>query len=197
MDAIELLNTPAPYVEPACAPDVLDDLLTTSGVLDVPQLQELVLAIVDRPEIWEPIVIADPARRRYELIFEDERIDVWALFWMPGQGTGFHDHDVSGVGLATARGVVRERRMLIAGGSTVLEMTPGVVSGGPGGYIHSVAHATGDPAITIHAYSPPLMRVGQYKVDDDGILRREPEHGRKELVDATIARATGFKPGEI
>jgi hypothetical protein len=41
--------------------------------------------------------------------------------------------------------------------------------------------------VTIHAYSPPLERVGQYRVDDEGILRRSIEHGRQELLDNSIA----------
>ena len=41
---------------------------------------------------------------------------------------------------------------------------------GAGGYIHSVAHVDGEPAVSIHAYSPPLMVVGQYSQD----VRRPP-----------------------
>ena len=66
-------------------------------------------------------------------------------------------------------------------------MTPGVSRNGPGGYIHSVTHVEGEPAVSIHAYSPPLLVVGQYRQGADGRLRREPEHGRKELLDDTIA----------
>jgi hypothetical protein len=66
-------------------------------------------------------------------------------------------------------------------------MTQGVARNGPGGYIHSVAHVEGSPAVSIHAYSPPLVVVGQYSQDAAGRLVRTPEHGRKELFDATIA----------
>jgi predicted glycosyltransferase len=31
------------------------------------------------------------------------------------------------------------------------------------------------------------MEVGQYRVDDEGRLHRETEHGRRELLDNTIA----------
>jgi hypothetical protein len=31
------------------------------------------------------------------------------------------------------------------------------------------------------------MQVGQYRVDPQGVLRRDAEHGRRELVDETIA----------
>ena len=39
--------------------------------------------IVGRPDIWEPLMDADPDRRRYELLYEDDRMDAWVLSWMP------------------------------------------------------------------------------------------------------------------
>lgn len=156
-------------------------------VLDLDQLEQLVRTIADDPTLWEPLVVVDPDRRRYRLLHEDARIDVWVLSWMPGQGTGFHDHDISGVGLACARGSVVEKQLRLPSGVSTVEMTPGVSRQGGPGYIHSVAHAGGEPAITIHAYSPPLERVGQYRVDEAGVLTRAIEHGRQELLDHTIA----------
>ena len=43
---------------------------------------------------------------------------------------------------------------------------------GGAGYIHSVAWGEGEPAVSIHAYSPPLWRLGQYSITEDGILQR-------------------------
>jgi hypothetical protein len=51
-----------------------------------------------------------------------------------------------------------------------------------------VAHLEGEPAITIHSYSPPLVEVGQYRAGAEGQLTRTPEHGRRELLDNTIGR---------
>lgn len=162
-------------------------LMPHDGVLDVDELEQLVRSIADDPTIWEPLTIVDAHRRRYRLLYEDDRIDVWVLSWMSGQGTGFHDHDVSGVGLACAQGEVVERQMQLPTGATNVVMRAGTSRQGPAGYIHSVAHGAGSPAVTIHAYSPPLEHVGQYRVDDDGVLRRSIEHGRQELLDNTIA----------
>ena len=162
-------------------------LMPHDGVLDVGELERLSLDIVADAGLWQPLVIEDAHRRRYRLLYEDDRIDVWVLSWMGGQGTGFHDHDQSGVGLACAQGEVVERQMLLPNGATSMHMSAGVSRQGPPGYIHSVAHVEGHPAVTIHAYSPPLVRVGQYRVDDEGVLRRSIEHGRQELLDNTIA----------
>ena len=158
-----------------------------TGALDEEQLETLVTRIAADATIWDPLQVVDADRRRYRLLFEDPRVDVWVLSWMPGQGTGFHDHDLSSVGLACAQGVVTERQMLLPTGATTVEMTAGSSRRGGPGYIHSVAHHSGEPAITIHAYSPPLERVGQYRVDEAGVLRRSIEHGRQELLDNSIA----------
>jgi predicted metal-dependent enzyme (double-stranded beta helix superfamily) len=162
------------------------ELLDEPGVLSVAALERLVEQIAARPDLWRPLVVVDRERRRYELLYEDHRVDIWVLSWMPGQRTGFHDHDRSGVGLVCVQGELIEGSLVIGANVESTRMTAGTVRGGPGGYIHAVAHQAGEPAVSIHAYSIPLARFGQYRVDPHGRLYREPEHGRKELQDATI-----------
>ncbi len=143
--------------------------------------------IAGRDDLWRPLVVIDRGRRRYELLYEDRWVDIWVLSWMPGQRTGFHDHDRSGVGLCCAQGALDEGMLVLGGRAEPIRLEAGASRNGAGGYIHSVAHVAGEPAVSIHAYSPPLMVVGQYSQDATGRLVRTPEHGRKELFDATIA----------
>jgi quercetin dioxygenase-like cupin family protein len=182
--AIDWDEVLTPPQELAAATRELIPVASLSGV----ELEQVAIAIRDRPELWEPLLLVDAHRRRYRLLYEDERTDIWVLCWMPGQSTGFHDHDVSDVGIAIARGMIIERQLRLPTGATATELRPGDTRQGPAGYIHSVAHGEGVPAVSIHCYSPPLMKVGQYRVDPDGVLRRDAEHGRRELVDETIAR---------
>jgi Cysteine dioxygenase type I len=182
IDWDEVLNPPQELAAATRA------LLPTASELSAADLEQIAVAIRDRPDLWEPLLVVDPQRRRYRLLFEDGRTDIWVLCWMPGQSTGFHDHDISHVGIAVADGMVIERQLQLPTGATSLELTPGCTRQGPAGYIHSVAHGGGAPAVTIHCYSPPLLKVGQYRVDPSGVLRRDAEHGRRELVDETIAR---------
>jgi hypothetical protein len=164
------------------------ELIPAVSPLSAEDLEEMAIAIRDRPELWQPLLVVDAFRRRYRLLFEDERTDIWVLCWMPGQCTGFHDHDISDVGIAIAQGMIVERQLRLPTEATSLELRPGDTRQGPAGYIHSVAHGEGMPAVSIHCYSPPLMKVGQYRVDSGGVLSRDAEHGRRELVDETIAR---------
>jgi Cysteine dioxygenase type I len=166
----------------------LDGLVPHAGVLTPNELEQLAQEVFDRRELWEPLVRLDPDRRRYELLYEDERIDAWVLSWMPGQGTGFHDHYISGVGICVAAGGVREDLLVYGGDDVELHLRPGDSRQGGPGYIHRLRHETGEPAVTIHIYSPRLDWVGQYRLDEaTAIVRREVRPGRNELTEQLIA----------
>ena len=171
------------------------ELLEATRVLSEDELATLVSRITARPDLWQPLVVVDRDRRRYELLYDDDQVDIWVLSWMPGQKTGFHDHDRSSVALICAQGELDEGSLALGLRAEPVRMTPGVVRTGPGGYIHSVSHVEGEPAVSIHAYSPPLTCVGQYRVDSLGRLRREPEHGRKELADSSMPRDASHVEG--
>jgi predicted metal-dependent enzyme (double-stranded beta helix superfamily) len=158
-----------------------------TALLDTGALSRMVAGLAVRTDLWKPLVVSDRIRRRYRLLLEDERLDVWVLSWMPGQATGFHDHGHSNVALTALQGSVLERQIRLGAADIERELVPGLIQTGPAGYIHSVAHGSGSPAVTLHAYSPPLMRVGQYRAGPQGELRREPQHGRQELLDHTAA----------
>ena len=160
-----------------------------AGTLACDELCRLVAELASRADLWEPLVVRDAARRRYRLLLEDARLDVWVLSWMPGQATGYHDHGSSNVALTTLQGSVLERQIRLGWPNIERELAPGFVQPGPAGYIHSVSHSCGTPAVTLHAYSPPLVHVGQYRAGPQGELRREGQHGRQELLDHTIAKA--------
>ena len=47
--------------------------------------------------------------------------------------------------------------------------------------IHRVLHTGDGPAVTIHAYSPPLRRTGAYLIGPGGELQRESQPFEVEL----------------
>ena len=108
------------------------ELIPAASSLSAAELEQVAIAIRDRPELWEPLLVVDAHRRRYRLLYEDERTDIWVLCWMPGQSTGFHDHDVSDVGIAIARGAIVERQLRLPTGATALELRPGRHAPGAG-----------------------------------------------------------------
>lgn len=173
------METLQPLFVPALAS--LDDLVPRDGVLDPDELEQIAAGIAASPELWSPLTRRDRERRRYELLYEDDRMDAWVLSWMPGQATGFHDHYISSVGLCVASGEVREDQMRYGLDPLERRLRPGDSRRGDPSYIHRVKHWDGEPAVTIHVYSPRLEWVGQYRLDDDYVVRREPAPGRNEL----------------
>ena len=174
-----------PIFVPALAS--LDGLVPHAGLLSPDELEGVASTIAARTDIWEPLVHGNPERRCYELVYEDDRMDAWILSWMPGQGTGFHDHYISGVGLCVARGCVREDIMVYGAEPQSRRLCEGSTRQGGPGYIHRVNHDEGLPAVTIHVYSPRLDWVGQYRLAADGVVKREVRPGRNELTEQLIA----------
>lgn len=130
--------------------------------------------------VWRDYIVVSPDLRDYRLIYENDFTDVWALSWLPGQTTGFHDHHISEVGITVAQGGVRESHLHLGADPTSHVLSAGQSQEGPFGYIHQVAFEWGDPAVSLHAYSPPLVFVGQYR-EQDGRMVRLQEPGRKRL----------------
>jgi mannose-6-phosphate isomerase-like protein (cupin superfamily) len=136
-------------------------------------LRDALLEWAGRPERWSPLVRHDPGERTYALVHRDDRMEVYVVCWMAGHDTGFHDHDDSAAVIAVLEGAITEERLAL--GRTVdvlLEAGDSVTIAREA--IHRVRHAGPAPAVTLHAYSPPLSRVGTYEVAGDGALLRHP-----------------------
>ncbi|MEA2288053.1 MAG: hypothetical protein QOD55_50 [Solirubrobacteraceae bacterium] len=157
--------------------------------LDAPELEDLVTRLAGRPDLWAHLVRHDPGERVYEEVLRDNHVAVWLICWMEDHDTGFHDHDLSSGAVAVLAGGVREERLVLAG-------PPAGRSFGPGGSftfgpadIHRVLHEGDQPAVTIHAYSPPLRGMGVYQVDEQGTLQRRPTPSSEELRAGAAATA--------
>ena len=174
-----------PLFVPALAS--LDDLVPHDGLLSPDELEGVARELAARMDSGSRSSTATPTHRRYELVYEDERMDAWVLSWMPGQGTGFHDHYISGVGLCVASGCVREDLMVYGREHEARQLRAGDTRQGGPGYIHRVSYGEGTPAVTIHVYSPRLDWVGQYRLDENGVVQREVRPGRNELTEQLVA----------
>jgi quercetin dioxygenase-like cupin family protein len=114
---------------------------------------------------------AIPDRYSERLLLTDD-LEVWLIHWEPGHDTGFHDHERSGGTVMVVSGTVREDRLVVGGPASTRIVRAGESFGFEPSDIHRVMHVEGSPAVTIHAYSPPLHAMGAYEVTDEGRLRR-------------------------
>ena len=148
--------------------------------LERTELQALVDELASDPERWRAHVAFAGARRHYVSLHRDEYVDVWLLCWRRGEDTGWHDHDISSGAVRVVRGALRESSPRL-GGEHVSRVigAGGSFSFGPE-HIHRLA-GEDEQAVSIHAYSPPLWRLGQYSIDSDGVMRRESVSYADEL----------------
>src|SRR5262249_15840258 len=129
-----------------------------------------------RPDLWTDQVARTGGRRHYASVYRDEYVDVWLICWFPGNDTGWHDHDVSSGAVRVVRGALVESNLRIGGVHVHKVVAEGCsVSFGPD-HIHRLTDEA-EQTVSLHAYSPPpssppLWRLGQYTIDDGGVMRR-------------------------
>jgi hypothetical protein len=139
--------------------------------LDRDELVDLAAQIAARPGLWQDLVGFDNETRHYVSLHRDAFVDVWLLGWTDQNDTGWHDHDISSGAVAVAVGSLTEHRLAIDQPSRPADVPAGLAfSFGPD-HIHRLVGRTVG-SVSIHAYSPPLVRLGQYVVGPGGVLRR-------------------------
>ena len=149
--------------------------------LSAAELEQFVRELADRPELWIGSVRHDATQRVYEELLSDEHVTAWLICWMDDHDTGYHDHDVSAGAVAVVGGRVCEERLAIGGEPRKRTFAAGEAFNFSPADIHRVHHSGGDPAVTLHVYSPPLARMGAYEIDEDGVLARHPMSSSEEL----------------
>ncbi|MGC4977041.1 cysteine dioxygenase [Streptomyces sp. DT199] len=103
---------------------------------------------------WEHLVRYDAASRWYHRLRTGPGYEVWLLSWVPGQGSGLHDHGRSSGVLTVLDGTLTERTNV---GRRVLR--PGAQRVFAPGYVHQIDNDTLQPAVSLHVYHPALTHM--------------------------------------
>ncbi|MCR8579055.1 cysteine dioxygenase [Streptomyces sp. Isolate_219] len=103
---------------------------------------------------WAPLVRYDATTRWYHRLRTGPGYEVWLLSWVPGQGSGRHDHGASSGVLTVLEGELTEHaedgpRTLTAGAQRVFAP----------GYVHEVVNDALAPAVSLHVYFPGLTNM--------------------------------------
>ena len=152
--------------------------------LSTQQLAGTARRLAARPEEWISRVRLNADGRWYEQIHAGDGYDVWLISWLPGQSTGFHDHGGSAGAFALAWGVLEEHRQrtsVVIGAGQAREIEPDIV--------HDVRNTSAAPAVSVHAYSPPLTGMTRYEVTGDELVAARTESTR----DWVTARPPGAR----
>ncbi|MEV3856650.1 cysteine dioxygenase family protein [Streptomyces sp. NPDC050095] len=144
------------------------DLQIAGDILEVPHLLQparehpetvaefvgLARSIAADRSQWEHLVAYDATSRWYHRLRTGPGYEVWLLSWVPGQGSGLHDHGRSSGVLTLLEGELTERtengaRTLGAGAQRVFAP----------GYVHEVVNDSLEPAVSLHVYYPGLTEM--------------------------------------
>ena len=135
------------------------------------ELAQLVSVVASQPARWHPTVRFDPARRWFAQLELTTDLEVWLLSWLPGQGTGFHDHGTAVGAFIVAQGEITERTVP-AGRVTAARRVLVAGQARPFGpeHVHDVVNTSAAPAVSVHAYSPPLTAMRRFELTAGGLV---------------------------
>ena len=147
------------------------------------RMELIAQAVASRPGEWQHLLRAEPkpAGESPGLRSAADH-DVWLEPWLPGRGTGWHDHGGSAGVVLVMRGELEERGTVLGGVVTQIRRIP---EGGtrPLGrrQVHELVNVSLAPAFSVHVYSPPLEATRGYEIGAQG-LRRRPVSQQTELL---------------
>ncbi|MFI5532212.1 cysteine dioxygenase [Kitasatospora sp. NPDC051853] len=121
----------------------------------------LVCEIAADESRWKPLVRYDALTRWYARLETGPGYEVWLLSWLPGQGSGFHDHGASSGVMTVVQGELVERA-LTQDGEQRRPLPEGARRVFSSGYLHEMVNASLEPAVSIHLYAPGLVEMNQY-----------------------------------
>lgn len=119
---------------------------------------------------WEPLVRYDATSRWYHRLRTGPGYEAWLLSWLPGQGSGRHDHGRSSGVYTVLAGALTERTAGTAGAGE-RTLLPGPLRVFAPGFVHEVVNAGLEPAVSLHVYFPGLTEMPQHGPDREPLTR--------------------------
>jgi rhodanese-related sulfurtransferase/mannose-6-phosphate isomerase-like protein (cupin superfamily) len=150
----------------------IEDLRTPEELADI-------VSLFASSDDWVDKVRLRADGRWYERLYHGPDYDIWVISWLPGQSTGFHDHGASSGAFVVAAGILEEHRP----GERIRVIHPGKPRAFGPDFAHDVRNVSLAPAISIHAYSPPLSEMNEYEFDGSQLVPREPGFEKTDTLD--------------
>jgi cysteine dioxygenase type I len=147
------------------------------------ELVRVASQLLAEPWLWWASVRFEQEERYYRRIAATERYEAWLLTWLPGQGTGLHDHGGASGAFAVARGSLTETTVAVRqdrAHPVSRELTAGRVRGFGPEHVHDVANTSGSRAISLHVYAPALSTMRRYARVDDRLVQVSHESAGRD-----------------
>jgi predicted metal-dependent enzyme (double-stranded beta helix superfamily) len=162
--------SPASFSPASLSPETLSPATLAARTLSPAALGQLVREIVAAEQSWRSILHFSAERRWYRRLVLADDHEIWLLSWLPGQHTGFHDHGEARGAFAVAQGELRET-LARPGRKGVRNRraSAGSVTTFGARHLHDVSNVANVPAVSVHAYSPPLTAMRRYEMTGAGL----------------------------
>jgi mannose-6-phosphate isomerase-like protein (cupin superfamily) len=156
----------------------LDTLSSPARRLDLAELVDLVRIYAEDTQLWLPRLRFSAQSRWWTRLHGDGDTDVWLLSWLRDQTTELHDHGGSTAAFTVVQGALEEVR-IEAGKLSATDLRPGRTQWVAPGVVHDVRNVESLPAVSIHAYSPPLTSMTYYRQDGGSLVPTHTVTGRE------------------
>ncbi len=140
------------------------------------ELGQLASAAAAIPGRWRAALQFGRDRRWYDRLELADDYEIWLISWLPGQETGFHDHGDANGAFAVAQGELRERTAAVGRpGVSSRVLRAGEFRSFGRRHAHDVGNVSAAPAVSVHAYSPPLTLMRRYRLAGCGLVLTSTE----------------------
>jgi mannose-6-phosphate isomerase-like protein (cupin superfamily) len=126
------------------------------------------------PDDWPMAPRFNPVQRWYRRLAAGPDAEVWLLTWLPGQGTGLHDHGGCVGAFLVVSGTLTEHTVA-TGTAGVPRLVDGNLGPGEGRsfgprHIHQITNTGVQPAVSLHVYGPALREMTRYRLQDGRLV---------------------------
>src|SRR4051812_37058445 len=163
-------------VMPTAIDAIFEDLDRAAGRLPLPAILDWVRRTDLTVEDLAEYLVFRPDRYVRNLLHAGPAYQALVLCWRNGQRSPIHNHRGSNCGVKVLRGVATEtvfakapNRLVVAVGSRDLPL--GHVCASADEDVHQVSNlqAGGADLVTLHVYSPPLVRMEVFSLDSPAV----------------------------
>jgi cysteine dioxygenase len=155
----------------------IDDLVRylerLKGRVPLPKLVAELNELEAGPEI-EPFMRYSSKTYARNLVRAGEWYALWVMCWRNGQRSPIHDHKGSSCGVRVVQGTATETHFEFAPNGHVKatfsrDLLVADVCGTEDFDVHQISNLQADDAdlVTLHVYSPPLVKMGTYSLTDN------------------------------
>lgn len=132
------------------------------------ELRELTSVVTEQLTLpLHGILRFDSRQRWWSRLALTMGVELWLLSWAPGQGTEPHDHGGASGSFTVLLGELDEQFLFPGGPIESAERRAGATVAFGADRAHQLRNHSGRPAASVHAYSPPLRPMREYRALTD------------------------------